>query len=65
MEEMTPSQKFIKLYQKSDIIFEENSLGNEMYVIHSGKVKLFTKAPGKEVVLATLGPGEFFGDGFG
>jgi len=62
MVEMTPFTKFIKAYQRSDIIFEENSLGDEMYVIHSGKVKLSTRAPGREVELATLGPGEFFGE---
>jgi CRP/FNR family cyclic AMP-dependent transcriptional regulator len=33
-----------------------------MYVVHSGKVKLTTKAPGNEVALAVLGPGEFFGE---
>ena len=62
MEEMNPFTKFIKSYRKSEIIFEENSLGDEMYVIHSGKVKLSTKAPGREVDLAILGPGEFFGE---
>jgi len=62
MEDMTSFTKFIRVYQKSDVIFEENSLGNEMYVVHSGKVKVSTKAPGREVDLATLGPGEFFGE---
>ena len=62
MAELTPFRKFIKVYQKSDVIFEENSLGNEMYVIYSGKVKLSTSAPGREAVLATLGPGDFFGE---
>jgi len=62
MAELTPFKKFIKVYQKSDVIFEENSPGNEMYVIHSGKVKLSTSAPGREAVLATLAPGEFFGE---
>ncbi len=55
-------QEFIKVYNKSEVIFEENSLGNEMYVIHSGKVKLTTSAPGSELVLGILGPGEFFGE---
>lgn len=55
-------KKFIQVYQKSDVIFEEKSTGKEMYVIYSGKVKLATRAPGKEVVLARLGPGEFFGE---
>lgn len=62
MEEVTRFTKFIKVYKKSDVIFEENSLGDEMYVIHSGKVKLSTRSPGREVELAILGPGEFFGE---
>ncbi len=62
MKESISPNRFIKVYRKSDIIFEENSLGNEMYVVHSGKVRLSTTAPGREVVLATLGPGEFFGE---
>lgn len=62
MVEPTPFKKFIKVYQKSDVIFKEKSLGNEMYVIYSGRVKLSTSARGREAVLATLGPGEFFGE---
>lgn len=62
MVEMGSFTKFIKSYQKSEIIFEESSMGDEMYVIHSGKVRLSTRAPGQEVELATLGPGEFFGE---
>jgi len=62
MAEMSPFTRFLKVFEKSEVIFEENSLGSEMYVIHSGKVKLSTKAPGKEVVLVTLGPGDFFGE---
>lgn len=42
MTEMTFSKKFIRFYEKAEIIFEENSLGDEMYVITSGKVKLTT-----------------------
>jgi len=55
-------KKFIKEYMKSMVIFEENSHGEEIYVIHSGKVKLTTTSPGKEIVLATMGPGDFFGE---
>jgi CRP-like cAMP-binding protein len=62
MEEMPRFTKFIKSYQKSDVIFEENSRGDEMYIIHSGKVRLTTRAPGRMVELATIGPGEFFGE---
>jgi len=55
-------KQFIKVYKKSEVIFEENSLGNDMYAIHPGKVKLSTKAPGSELVLGILGSGEFFGE---
>lgn len=62
MIEAPPFRKFIREYMKSAVIFEEHSHGEEMYVIHSGKVKLTTTSPGKEIVLATMGPGDFFGE---
>jgi len=58
----SPFTKFLRTYRKSEVIFKENTLGSEMYIIHSGKVKLTTTAPGHEVTLATLGPSEFFGE---
>jgi CRP/FNR family cyclic AMP-dependent transcriptional regulator len=62
MLDSAPFKKFIREFKKSDVIFEENTHGNEMYVIHSGKVKLTTSTPGNEIALAELGPGEFFGE---
>lgn len=52
----------IRSYRKSDVIFEEGSTGVEMYIIYSGRVRLSTKEPGRELTLATIGPGEFFGE---
>ena len=52
----------MKVYQKSDVIFEENSVGNEMYVIRSGKVKLVLGGQGQGVEVGTLEPGEYFGE---
>jgi len=34
-EEIT-SEKFIKVYNKNEVIFSENSSGNEMYIVCSG-----------------------------
>lgn len=62
MTNTSPFTKFLRTYRKSEVIFAENSLGSEMYIIHSGKVKLTSTAPGHKVTLATLGPGEFFGE---
>ena len=59
---MTLPREFIKIYQKSEVIFKEKDLGDEMYIICSGKVRLSTTAPGREVDLGTLEPGEFFGE---
>ncbi len=49
-------------YAKSEIVFREGSFGFSMYFIYSGKVKLYTEAPGRQVTLAVMGPGEFFGE---
>jgi len=62
MKDTSAFRKFIKAYQKSEVIFEENASGSEMYVIHSGKVKLTTRKMEREVTLATLATGEFFGE---
>ena len=56
-------KKSVKVYQKSDVIFEENTCGNEMYILKSGKVRL---ALGDTKQGADVGcieqPGEFFGE---
>ena len=53
----------VKVYQKSDIIFEENSTGDEMYILRSGKVKLVLGYAERGAEVGTLEqPGEFFGE---
>jgi CRP/FNR family transcriptional regulator, cyclic AMP receptor protein len=62
-EEGTSPEKFIKLYRKSEVIFGENSTGEEMYIVCSGKVQLYSKHQnGRRAVLAVLKPGEHFGE---
>lgn len=44
-------------------MFEENSGGTEMYIVHSGCIRLFTRDErGEEVTLATVEEGGFFGE---
>lgn len=62
MDEAKPFVKFIRTYRKGEIVFEEGSLGQEMYVISSGAVKLTTLKQGREMFLAHMGAGEFFGE---
>jgi len=47
-------KKAVKLYQKSDIIFEEDSTGEEMYILRSGKVKLVLKDEKGEAEVSTV-----------
>ena len=52
-----------KVYDRDTTLVEENELGDTMYMILSGKVKVTNIGPdGKEVILSVLGPGEFFGE---
>ncbi len=51
-----------KNYKDGDNIFEENSIGREMYIILTGKVKVIKERNGIETTLATLEEGEFFGE---
>jgi CRP-like cAMP-binding protein len=51
-----------KDYKDGDIIFEENSIGKEMYIILTGNAKVIKKKDGAETTLATLEEGDFFGE---
>ncbi len=63
IEEGTIPEKFIKVYNESEIIFTEHSNGNEMYIVCSGRVKLYTESPGgRRTILAVLKPGDHFGE---
>jgi CRP/FNR family transcriptional regulator, cyclic AMP receptor protein len=54
--------RLVRVYQRSEVIFEEGSVGAEMYIVRSGAVKLVVNKNGRKIVLATLGPGQFFGE---
>jgi CRP-like cAMP-binding protein len=50
-------------FQRDDTIFEVNEAPDGLYVVASGRVKVcVSSAGGKELILATLGPGQFFGE---
>jgi CRP/FNR family transcriptional regulator len=49
-------------YQDGEIIIEEGTSGDWVYVIQSGRVEISKTIGGKKVMLTTLGPGEFFGE---
>jgi len=52
-----------RIYEPQDPIVQEGEKGNCMYMIRDGQVEVFTQDDeDKEIPLATLGPGEFFGE---
>jgi uncharacterized protein (TIGR02266 family) len=56
---MTASEE---VYQDGDIIIEEGTSGDWVYVIHSGAVEISKTIEGKKYIVARLGPGEVFGE---
>ena len=53
----------LKTYEKSDIIFKQNTTGDEMYILRSGKVKLVLQDEKGEAEVSMLEqPGEVFGE---
>jgi CRP-like cAMP-binding protein len=56
-------EKCGRTYNSGDNIFREGDVGNEMYIIQSGKVKITKQLKdGVEKTLVILGPGDFFGE---
>lgn len=52
-----------RTYKKGEMIYMAGDVGEKLYVIHTGKVKInrFTES-GKEQVIRVIGPGEFMGE---
>ena len=55
-------QRFGREFTKGTVLFKEGEPGKEMYVVQSGKVNITKTVRDTDKILATLGPGEFFGE---
>ncbi len=56
--------KTIRKYGRGETIFRQGDLCEEVLYIQTGGVSLSMQSKtGREAVIATLGPGEFFGEG--
>jgi CRP-like cAMP-binding protein len=55
-------ERFGRTYPAGTVLFREGDVGNEMYVIHAGRVELTRQFRDTTTVLAVLPPGEFFGE---
>ncbi|MCL4557557.1 MAG: Crp/Fnr family transcriptional regulator [Deltaproteobacteria bacterium] len=55
-------KRFGKVFPKGTILFHEGDTGGDMYIINTGRVKIFKEIGGMEKVLAVLGQSDFFGE---
>lgn len=52
-----------KDYEKGELIYGQGDIGDKLYVIHKGRVKISRiSANGKEQVIRVVGPGDFLGE---
>jgi len=49
-------------YKKGELIFSEGDLGNEMFIIQTGKVRIFKNIDNYDQTLTILEKGDFFGE---
>lgn len=50
-------------YRKGETIFHQGDPGTSLFIIELGEVKIALPSPdGREMILALLGPGDFFGE---
>lgn len=55
----------MRVFEKGEYVLREGDAADSLYVIVTGQVKVFSvdhEDPSREVILKTLGPGEFFGE---
>jgi CRP-like cAMP-binding protein len=57
-----PFQNFMVRYGASERIFSEGDLGTTMYIVHSGKVRLFRMIEGQKRSSGVMEKGDFFGE---
>lgn len=52
-----------RTFEKGNMIYMVGDKGGKLYVLHTGRVKIFRlSANGKEQVIRVIGPGEFMGE---
>lgn len=54
--------RYARDFNPGEVIIEDGTRGTEMFIVQSGKVKVYKVINGVEKVLATMGAGEFFGE---
>ena len=57
-----PLQSFVVQYTGGQQVFKEGDVGTTMYIVQSGRVRLFREANGATTVLGEMEKGDFFGE---
>lgn len=53
----------VRAYPRNTIVFQEGDKGDQLFVIVSGRLKVFlSDSEGKEIIVDMLGPGQYFGE---
>lgn len=63
-DQLTSFARFMELEQikQWSVVVKQGDHGDMMYLILEGELRVCMQAGGRESILATLGPGDFFGD---
>lgn len=56
------AELFGSFYEKGMVVFRQGEVGDTMYIVQSGAVEVSQNQDGREVVLAILEKGDFFGE---
>ncbi|MEO0289169.1 MAG: Crp/Fnr family transcriptional regulator [candidate division WOR-3 bacterium] len=59
---MGENSKIERVLKDGEVLFREGEVGDEMYLIKSGKIKIVQKIGDEMKVLAVLSEGDFFGE---
>jgi len=61
--EVLASSGVMRMYPKNTVIINENDLADSLYIIETGRVKVYcSDKNGKEFIMNTLGAGDYFGE---
>ena len=62
MQEPDFAEKFLRVFRSGEVVFEEDSVGRQMYVVNAGRVHVLRRSGGRQVQIGSLGPGDIFGE---
>ena len=52
----------LERHARGDVLFREGDIGDTLYLVQSGQLKVFSDATGEERIFAYVGPGGFVGE---